>query len=109
MTAATPADYADDSCALCTELFSETPEWPIRRTPCKHAFHVSCIDPWLGQRLVDPQGFLEEQQRLTANMFKMYGDREEADDEEEAIVSLARLANGGPDHYMQLFGCGASV
>lgn len=41
--AATPADFADESCALCTESFADTPEWPIRRTPCNHAFHWTCL------------------------------------------------------------------
>ena len=36
MAAETPADYVDESCALCTEAFADTPEWPLRRTPCNH-------------------------------------------------------------------------
>ena len=42
LMASTPAAYADDSCALCTELFADTPQWPIRRTSCNHAFHWTC-------------------------------------------------------------------
>ena len=34
--AAVPSDYVEESCALCTERFADTPEWPIRRTPCNH-------------------------------------------------------------------------
>jgi hypothetical protein len=48
--AATPADYVDDSCALCTEKFTDTPEWPLRRTPCGHAFHWTCLQHVLRQR-----------------------------------------------------------
>lgn len=39
----TPGSLVDDSCALCTELFTDTPQWPIRRTPCGHAFHYTCL------------------------------------------------------------------
>ena len=39
----TPEAYREDSCALCTELFTDTPQWPIRRTPCGHAFHYTCL------------------------------------------------------------------
>ena len=46
----TPADYQDESCALCTEKFADTPEWPIRRTPCNHAFHWTCLQHLLRQR-----------------------------------------------------------
>ena len=46
----TPADYAEESCALCTESFADTPEWPIRRTPCRHAFHWTCLQHLLRQR-----------------------------------------------------------
>jgi len=43
VAATTPEAYRDDSCALCTEAFAETPQWPIRRTPCNHAFHYTCL------------------------------------------------------------------
>jgi len=45
----TPEAYRDDSCALCTELFADTPSWPIRRTPCNHAFHYTCLQHILRQ------------------------------------------------------------
>ena len=48
--AATPTDYVEESCALCTEKFADTPEWPIRRTPCNHAFHWTCLQHLLRQR-----------------------------------------------------------
>lgn len=53
--AATPTDYLDDSCALCTEKFTDTPEWPIRRTPCNHAFHYTCLQHILRQRAGAPR------------------------------------------------------
>lgn len=52
--ASTPADYVDESCALCTEKFSDTPEWPIRRTPCNHAYHWTCLQHILRQRVGQP-------------------------------------------------------
>jgi len=53
--ASTPADYVEESCALCTERFSETPEWPLRRTPCNHAFHWTCLQHILRQRAGEPR------------------------------------------------------
>jgi len=47
--ASTPEAYRDDSCALCTETFADTPQWPIRRTPCNHAFHYTCLQHILRQ------------------------------------------------------------
>lgn len=47
--ASTPEAYQDDSCALCTEKFTDTPQWPIRRTPCNHAFHYTCLQHILRQ------------------------------------------------------------
>mmetsp|Transcript_18395 Transcript_18395/g.47119 ORF Transcript_18395/g.47119 Transcript_18395/m.47119 type:complete len:313 (-) Transcript_18395:280-1218(-) len=47
--ATVPEAYRDDSCALCTELFTDTPQWPIRRTPCNHAFHYTCLQHILRQ------------------------------------------------------------
>ena len=51
----TPSDYVDESCALCTERFTDTPEWPIRRTPCNHAFHWTCLQHILRQRSGAPK------------------------------------------------------
>lgn len=48
--ASTPTDYVEESCALCTETFTDTPEWPIRRTPCNHAFHWTCLQHILRNR-----------------------------------------------------------
>ncbi len=49
VAATTPDAYRDDSCALCTEKFADTPQWPIRRTPCNHAFHYTCLQHILRQ------------------------------------------------------------
>ena len=32
-----------EACALCTESFYAHPEWPVRRTPCAHFFHATCL------------------------------------------------------------------
>lgn len=55
LQASTPSDYADDSCALCTEKFTDTPDWPIRRTPCNHAYHWTCLQHILRQRSGQPK------------------------------------------------------
>ena len=33
----------DESCALCTECFADTPQWPVHKTPCGHSFHFTCV------------------------------------------------------------------
>lgn len=37
------AALAGDSCGLCTEPFTEHPQWPVTRTNCGHAFHHTCL------------------------------------------------------------------
>ena len=37
------ASYAEDSCAICTEAFSDTPHWPLVTTACGHPFHACCL------------------------------------------------------------------
>jgi len=43
-----PADLTEERCALCTEDFGNTPEWPVKRVVCGHAFHHTCL-----RRLLD--------------------------------------------------------
>ncbi|RKP37210.1 hypothetical protein BJ085DRAFT_20305 [Dimargaris cristalligena] len=35
-------------CGVCSDTF-ETGD-TVRRLPCRHAFHSSCIDPWLTKK-----------------------------------------------------------
>ena len=35
--------FSDDSCAICTETFIETPHWPVVKTACGHPFHACCL------------------------------------------------------------------
>lgn len=42
-----PSEYADESCAFCTDSFADTPAWPTRTTPCGHRFHYSCLQAFL--------------------------------------------------------------
>ncbi len=37
-------------CSVCTEAFVEGEK--LRKLPCDHLFHPSCIDPWLLERAV---------------------------------------------------------
>lgn len=43
LEAETAARVRGEVCALCTESFDAHPEWPIRRTPCGHFFHATCL------------------------------------------------------------------
>lgn len=38
----------DDECAICLETYHED-DW-IRTLPCRHEFHVNCVDTWLTTR-----------------------------------------------------------
>lgn len=35
---------AADVCAVCTDEFADTPDWPVTTTACGHAFHGCCLD-----------------------------------------------------------------
>ena len=37
----------NDSCAICLDDFKYCEE--LRLLPCKHGFHINCIDPWLSK------------------------------------------------------------
>ncbi|KAJ1822895.1 hypothetical protein LPJ56_000488 [Coemansia sp. RSA 2599] len=38
----------EENCAVCLEEFLVGDK--VRQLPCRHYFHVLCIDPWLGKR-----------------------------------------------------------
>ncbi|KAI8323561.1 hypothetical protein GQ54DRAFT_332488 [Martensiomyces pterosporus] len=38
----------EENCAICLEDFAQDEQ--VRRLPCRHYFHVPCIDPWLSRR-----------------------------------------------------------
>ncbi|KAJ2004896.1 hypothetical protein GGI04_002443 [Coemansia thaxteri] len=38
----------EENCAVCLEDFTAGDE--VRRLPCRHFFHIACIDPWLSER-----------------------------------------------------------
>ncbi|KAJ2841672.1 hypothetical protein J3B02_005818, partial [Coemansia erecta] len=38
----------EENCAVCLEEFLAGDK--VRQLPCRHYFHVLCIDPWLGKR-----------------------------------------------------------
>uniref|UniRef100_A0A7S2E026 RING-type domain-containing protein n=1 Tax=Haptolina brevifila TaxID=156173 RepID=A0A7S2E026_9EUKA len=37
----------DAVCAVCTDVLCSDPMRPLRKLPCTHCFHASCIDTWL--------------------------------------------------------------
>jgi hypothetical protein len=41
----TLTDHVDTECAICHEVYKDTDI--MRRLPCAHTFHQSCIDVWL--------------------------------------------------------------
>ena len=46
----TTAMAEHQGCVVCTEAFMEAEK--LRKLPCSHLFHPSCIDPWLLKRAV---------------------------------------------------------
>ncbi|KAJ2818598.1 hypothetical protein FBU31_005816, partial [Coemansia sp. 'formosensis'] len=38
----------EENCAVCLEDFNAGED--VRRLPCRHYFHIACIDPWLSER-----------------------------------------------------------
>ncbi|KAH8552375.1 hypothetical protein BGW37DRAFT_306804 [Umbelopsis sp. PMI_123] len=40
-------DY--DTCTICLEQFEQNVS-QVRKLPCNHIFHATCIDPWLKER-----------------------------------------------------------
>jgi Ring finger domain len=40
--------YAQAACPVCLDEFIHN-ETPVRELPCKHVFHVDCVDPFLRQ------------------------------------------------------------
>jgi len=62
------AATCEASCAVCLSDFSECDM--LRRLPCNHSFHSSCVDKWLKQNKRCPlcvQDVEEIQQRTTTN------------------------------------------
>merc|ERR1719265_386198 len=43
---------SETSCAVCLSDFAQ--ESMLRRLPCNHSFHASCVDQWLKQNKVCP-------------------------------------------------------
>lgn len=42
--------FAEDSCAICTESFTDTPLWPVVKTPCGHPYHACCLQECKARR-----------------------------------------------------------
>ncbi|KAG0249810.1 hypothetical protein BG011_008922 [Mortierella polycephala] len=40
-------DPSDENCTICLQTFEQSDR--LRPLPCRHAFHVACIDEWLQQ------------------------------------------------------------
>lgn len=42
-------EFKEKECAICKEIFLETEQ--LKRMPCKHDFHDSCLITWLSDVL----------------------------------------------------------
>lgn len=48
----TPTEVQEDVCPICLIEFEEDEN--VRNLPCKHLFHVACLDEWLKRNTVRP-------------------------------------------------------
>ena len=71
-TGAAPATTNDDNCSICMDEYACGDE--LRVLPCRHRFHLECVDPWLKQNKSCPLCKHEVDQECTTQS-KAYLDR----------------------------------